>query len=140
MSKILVATEGGAQRFLGRQYGVGGQLEHFRAFREDLQPQIDRVKEITQSRTESKSEYKYLGSVSRVVIHDWITKQGKTWHQFATDKDLKAKFMVWYRTEFSKMSADTYRERSLAINRTTSRSRSSLGSDILSNYRKETAQ
>jgi hypothetical protein len=92
-----------------------------------------RVKSLANNPSNLK-EYRYEGSIPRIVLDKWLREQGKRWSDWATDKELKAKFMVWFRTEFSKMTASSNRERSLAINRTTA---PKLGATILANYRKE---
>lgn len=108
---IGTSTEG-----LARQYD-GGKLTHYRTRTTNLNPAIKRVEEIAKSAIIGKSEYQYLGSVDRSVIDDWLRKQQKSWHEFATDKELKAKFMLYYKNDFSKLMASTYQERSLAVNR-----------------------
>jgi hypothetical protein len=133
--EIFIRNEGGATRTLLRHYGVSGKLEHVRHVREDLAPHIDRAAAMAKSEKPGK-EYRYEGSIPRIVLDKWLKDQGKTWHHWAVDRDLKAKFLVWFRTEFSKMAASSYRERSLAINRTTA---PKLGATILSNYRRELA-
>lgn len=137
------ATEvsGNTVRYLGRQF-EGGELVHYRGYRTNLEPVAKRVKAFTDARPSNwKSEYEYIGSVDRVVIHDWLMRQGKNWHEFATDRDLKAKFMVFYRTEYPKMMAKAHQERRLTVNRTKhpvrKASSPSLGKSILDNYRKE---
>lgn len=131
--EVFIRNEGGAVRSLLRQYGVSGRLEHYRKVSEDLDPHVARVEALAKASTPGK-EYRYEGSVPRVVIDDWLRTQGKTWQHWATDKELKAKFLVFFRTEYSKMNASTYRERSLSINRTTA---PKFGAKILSDYRKE---
>ena len=117
----------------------GRELKHYRTYRTDLDPAIKRTKQIAQSTDGSKfGEHQYIGSLDRTVIDDWLRKQGKDWHDWATDKELKAKFMAYYRTEFSKLMADTYQERKLTINRTLA-ARPQGGQTILDNYRKEMA-
>ena len=129
---------GNTVRYLGRQH-EGGKLTHYRGYVEDLKPHLKRVKGFTDARpSQWKSEYEYVGSVPRIVIHDWLMKQGKSWHQFATDRDLKAAFMVFFRTEYPKLMADAHQERRLTVNRTT-QSKPRLGAQILGAYRKETA-
>jgi len=135
MSEFLVANEGGLQRSLLRQYD-GGKLAHYRHLREDINPHIERVKRLSQLQVENKSEYQYLGSIPRIMIDDWLRKQNKTWHEYATDKDLKGKFMAWYKGECQLLMAENYQERRLAVNRSLSRGR---GASILKSYQKETA-
>ncbi len=130
--RFLVKTEGDTHRYLGRQF-EGGKLVHYRGHTADFQPTIERTKMMAEANAPS-SEHQYLGTVRREVIHDWLMKQQKTWHDFATDEDLKAKFMVYYKNEFSKMMASSYQERKLSINRTVAAPK---GNSILSQYRKE---
>ena len=129
----LVRVEGGAVHSLVTQYGVSGRVEHFRKFREDLNPHRQRVEELAKQAKPGR-EYRYEGSIPRIVLDDWLRSQGKTWHHWATDKELKAKFLVWYRTEYKKLTASNYQERSLSINRATA---PRFGAQVLSNYRKE---
>jgi len=140
MSKILVATEGGMRRYLGRQF-EGGQLTHYRAMSEDLRPAQRRTELIAKGSKESVNGMQYVGSIPRIVIHDWLCLQGKTWHEYATDPDLKAKFLAWFRTDYSKFMADSFRERPLSINRSRSGrlAAPSLGSRVLSEWRQENA-
>lgn len=135
MSEFLVANEGGMQRSIIRQYD-GGKLEHVRHLREAMDPHIERVKRMSELSDGSKSEYQYLGSIPRIMIHDWLLEQGKNWHDYVTDKDLKAKFMAWYRSECRLLMAENYQERRSAINRSLSRRR---GATILKDYQKEAA-
>ena len=134
MTEFLVRNEGGTKRFLGRQYEAE-KVTHYRHLKEDIDPHIKRVEDISKANSHTnKSEYQYLGSVPRIMIDDWLRKQGKTWNEYATDKELKAKFMVWFKTECQKLQAKTYQERRLSVNRVTA---PRLGASILSQYRKE---
>lgn len=134
MSEFLVANEGGLQRSILRHYD-GGQLSHVRHLREDINPHIDRVEQISKLQIENKSEYQYLGSIPRIMIDDWLREQGKNWNDYATDKDLKAKFMAWYKSDCQKLMASNYQERRLSINRTLFSRR---GGTVLDFARKET--
>lgn len=129
----IVRQVGSTTEGLARQYD-GGRLVHYQTRSTDLNPLVDRTKAIANLSQPGKSEYKFLGSIDRSVIDDWLRKQQKSWHDFATDRDLKAKFMSYYRSNFSKFLASTYQERSLAINRATA---PKLGAQILQNYRAE---
>lgn len=122
-------------KFLGRQY-EGGKLTHYRGWQSDLRAVKERAQKATEATADRKTEYKYAGSIDRAVMHDWLMKQGKSWHDIAVDKDLKAKFMAWYRSEYSLLMADAYRERPLSVNRTTM-TRPKLGATILHSYQKE---
>lgn len=115
-NEFLVANEGGLQRTLLRQHD-GGVLTHYRHLREDIAPHINRVERFSKLQIENKSEYQYLGSIPRIMIDDWLRKQEKNWNDYATDKELKAKFMVWFKTDCQKLLASNYQERRLAINR-----------------------
>lgn len=138
--RLIVASEGNLRRYLGRERGAGGRLEHFRVMSEDLNPHLKRAERIAKGAVDSRHGVRYLGSVPRIVIHDWLVKNQKTWHDFATDEHLKARFLSWYKTEYSRLMADTYRERGLATNRSRhGRLATSLGSRIVNEYRKELA-
>lgn len=141
-SRLPVSNIGGTTRYLGRQY-EGGKLTHYRGFREDLRPYVDRAKDISSGASYSRDGFGYLASVPRIVIHDWLMKQGKDWSDFATDDDLSAKFKKWFFSHYKKMTAAAHAERSLKINRTTSGGRTQsapkLGASILNDYRKEIA-
>lgn len=138
--RLVVASEGGLRRYLGRERGVSGQLEHYRVMAEDLRPHQRRAEAIARGSVDSREGHRYMGSVPRIVIHDWLQKQQKTWHDFATDEHLKAKFLAWYQTEYSRLMADSYRERGLATNRSRhGRLATSLGSRIVNDYRSEQA-
>lgn len=128
-----VQNAGGTLHSVVSQFGVSGRIEHFRKLREDLTPHQKRVEQIAKE-AKSGREYRYEGSVPRIVLDDWLRSQGKTWHHWATDSELKAKFLAWYRTEYKKLTAANYAERSLSINRSTA---PKFGAQILSNYRKE---
>ena len=114
----LVSNRNGTRHGLASERDGSGKIVHYRTFRTDLNPAIKRTETIAKNVIPGKSEYAYLGSVSMDVVADWVRKQGKTMHDFATDKDLKAKFMAYYRSEYSKLMASSYQERSLAVNRT----------------------
>ena len=129
MSEFLVARESGTQRSLLRQYGAGGKLEHYRHFREDINPHIERVERLSKLQIDTKSEYRYIGSVPRIMINDWLIKQKKTWHDYVTDKDLKAKFLAWFRNDYQKLMANHYQKRRLESRL--------MGKTILKDYRKE---
>lgn len=133
-----VRNEGGAIRSLLAQRGASGKLEHFRHYREDLGPAIRRTREMTAYTDHSARnvEFRYEGSIPRIVLHDWLTKKGKTWRDYATDPDLKKDFLAWFRgsRDMTEFKADSYRERPLFINRATA---PKLGKVILDNYRKE---
>lgn len=133
-NRHLVSATANTRKLLGRQY-EGDKLTHYRVWQTDLNPVRQRVQAAAELTKDRKSEYGYIGSVDRTVIHDWLMRQGKTWHDFATDKDLKAKFMAFYRQEYSLLMADSYRERPLAINRT--KTAPKLGATILHSYQKE---
>lgn len=141
-NKLPVSNYGGTTRYLGRQY-EGGKLVHYRGWRENLRPYVDRAKAIAQGNRYSRHGFGYMGSVPRVLIHHWLNGQEKTWEDFATDKELKAKFRKWFETNYRKMLADEHRERPLSINRTKSGGRTmtrpKLGAQILNDYRKETS-
>jgi len=138
-----VANQNGTVRYLGRHYD-GEKLVHVRGFKEDLNPHKKRVENLAKAAASKKGEYEYAGSIPRIVIHDWLMKQGKNWHEFATDKDLKARFMAWYRTEYKLLMADTHQERRLTVNRTAVPVRKPtaprLGSRILKDYQQEISQ
>ena len=134
MSEFLVANEGGTKRSLLRHYEAE-KLTHVRHLQEDINPHIKRVESISKDNGHGgKTEYQYLGSVPRIMIDDWLRKQGKNWHDYATDKELKAKFMAWFKTDCQKLLASNYQERKLAVNRTTA---PKLGATILHQYQKE---
>jgi len=140
-AKLPVSANGGTVRYLGRHY-EGGQLVHYRGWKEDLRPYVDRTKAIAEGSQYSRHGFGYKASIPRIVIHDWLMRQDKTWADFATDKDLKAKFHKWFDTHYSKMTADAHRERPLSINRSQSGrlvTRPKLGAQILNDYRKEMA-
>lgn len=137
MTEFLVENQGGMQKSLIRHYD-GGKLSHVRHLREDLDPHMQRVERLSKLTADSKSEYQYLGSVPRIMIDHWLRGQGKNWNDYATDKDLKAKFMVWFKSDCQKLMADHYQERRLSVNRSlTGRTAPKLGATVLSNYRKE---
>lgn len=140
MSRVLVASEGGLRRYLGRQF-EGRELTHYRSWSEDLRPAQRRTEQIAKGSSESRMGMQYLGSVPRIVIDDWLRRQGKTWHDYATDQDLKAKFLAWFRTDYSQFMADSFRERSLSINRSRSGrlAAPSMGSRALAEWRQENA-
>ncbi len=139
-SRLPVSNYGGTTRYLGRQY-EGGKLTHYRGFREDLRPYVDRAKAISSGGGYSRHGFGYLASIPRIVIHQWLQQNGKTWADFATDDDLSGKFKDWFMGRYKKMTASAHQERSLAINRTTSGGRTApkLGASILNDYRKEIA-
>jgi hypothetical protein len=140
-NKLPVSANGGTVRYLGRQY-EDGKLTHYRGWQEDLRPYVDRTKAISEGSSFSKKGFGYMASIPRIVIHDWLMRQGKDWSDFATDKDLKAKFLKWFNEHYSKMTADAHRERPLSVNRSQSGrlvSRPKLGAQILNDYRKEMA-
>lgn len=140
MAERFVRNEGGAMRFVLSQYSVSGKIEHFRHFREDLEPAIQRTKDLAEQTTHSGKgrNFGYEGSVPRIVIHDWLKENGKTWHQYATDGDVRKAFLKWFRSsrDMTKFQAKTYQERRLTVNRATA---PRLGKTILDNYRKEVA-
>lgn len=140
--KLGISNYGGTTKYLGREHQAG-KLVHFRGWREDLRPHVDRVKAISEGSTYSKSGFGYLGTIPRILIHHWLNSQKKTWEDWGTDKELKAKFRRWFEGTYSKMLASSHRERPLAINRTTSGGRTAtrpkLGAQILNDYRKEMA-
>ena len=132
--RAAVSRSGTGVRYLGRQYD-GGQLTHYRGYKVNLQPIMERVKimALRAACLGQTGEFGYQGSVPREVIHHWLTNVvKKSWHEYATDEDLKKKFMKWFKAEFPACFADYYRERPLSINR-------SLGSRVLEDYRKENA-
>jgi hypothetical protein len=136
--RLMVASEGNLRRYLGRERDSSGRIEHFRVMREDLRPHQRRAEAIAKGSVDSREGMRYVGSVPRIVIHEWLQREQKTWNDFAIDEDLKARFMSFYRTEYSRLMADTYRERSLAVNRSRSgRLATSLGSRIVNDYRAE---
>ena len=133
MSEFLVASEGGLRRSIIRHFD-GGKLQHVRHLSEAMDPHIERVKRLSEINDGTKSEYQYLGSIPRIMINDWLLKQGKNWHDYVTDRDLKAKFLAWFRSDCKKLMAANYQERRSAINRSLSRGR---GASILKNYQQE---
>ena len=146
-SKMALSNANGTLRYLGRGY-EGGKLTHYRGWREDLQPHLKRAQAIADGAQETKKGFQYLGSVPRIVIHDWLMKQGKTWEQYATDDDLKKAFLRFYQTEYKVFMSRSKNERSLGINRSIGGRTGaapaapvgpSLGASILSDYRKENA-
>ena len=138
MAKIFISNKGGSTKYLGRGY-EGGQLTHYRGWTEDLRPHKARVEAIARDAKESKHGMQYVGSVPRIVIHDWLQERQKSWHDFATDKDLKAKFMAWFKSDYKHMTSANYNERSLGTNRTRHgvRTAPKLGETILKNYHRE---
>lgn len=133
-----IRNEGGAIRSLLAQRGVSGRLEHYRHFREDLAPAMERTREMTAYTDHSARnvEYKYEGSIPRIMIHDWLMRNGHDWHAYAVDPDVKKAFMKWFKgnRDLKRFHADTYRERQLSINRGRRQAR-----NILSDWRKENA-
>jgi len=138
-NEFLVAQEGGMSRSLLRQYD-GGKLNHYTHFREDLDPHMKRVRSLSEDIRPGKSEYEYIGSVPRIMIHKWLIEQGKSWHEYATDKDLKAKFMVWFKTDCQKMLASNYQERVTSVVSGLGPTAPSTGAKILKEYREENKQ
>ncbi len=137
--KLGISNLGGTTKYLGREHD-GAKLVHYRGWREDLRPHVDRVKAIAEGSTYSKHGYGYMGSIPTVVILHWLNQNGKTFEDWGQDPELKARFKKWYQTRFKKLLADAHRERPLAINRSLSgRTAPRLGSTILNDYRKEVA-
>ncbi len=141
-NRLPISNYGGTTKFLGRQY-EGGKLAHYRGWAENLTPYADRAKAIASGGGYSKNGFGYLATIPRIVIHDWLMRQGKTWADYATDDDLSRKFKDWFMGRYKKMTTAAYQERSLAINRSTSGGRTAsapkLGATILNDYRKELA-
>lgn len=132
--RAAVSRSGTGVRYLGRQF-EGGQLTHFRGYKVDLEPIMERVKimALHAACNGQTGEFGYEGSVPREVIHHWLTNVvHKDWSDYAVDEELKAKFRKWFKARFPACFADFYRERPLTINRT-------LGSKVLEDYRKETS-
>jgi hypothetical protein len=130
--RAAVRQEGNAIRYLGRQY-EGGKLVHYRGYRVDLAPHIERVK-LMALRSSVTGETSYQASIPREVLDDWLRKREKDWNQYATDQDLKKEFYKWFKREYPALCADFYRERSLKTNRATA---PRLGASILNSYRLE---
>jgi len=139
-NKLPISNVGGTVKYLGRQY-EGGKLTHYRGWKEDLRPYVDRAKAIANGSSYSKNGYGYLGSMPRIVIDHWLRQQGKTWEDYGRDNELSAKFKKWFESNFKKMLAGAHQERSLAINRSIGGRTGGprLGAQILNDYREETS-
>lgn len=94
---------------------------HYRTYSQDMEPIIDRVKYLNEKvngadRSTNRAGMKYLGSIPRVMLEDWLTKHNYTMHDFAinaggekgkTDPNgggVKDKFIKYFMSrEFSKL-------------------------------------
>ncbi len=100
-SIIPVARWGDVTKYFGLEHD-GKKVKHVRGHRQNCQPALDRVKRLSQAaptRLEKGGEYQYIGSIPRVMIDSWLNERGATWHQYATDKDLKRAFTLFMTAE-----------------------------------------
>ena len=100
-SRIITGVFGDVTKYFGLEHD-GKKVKHLRGHRQDCGPIMERVKRAAArapTRHEKSLEYKYIGSVPRTMIDDWLKKREKTWHEYATDKDLKRAFELFMMAE-----------------------------------------
>lgn len=105
--KIATSRAGDVTKYFGLQWD-GDKATHYRGYTQNLNPVAARAKLLAQTE-DPRSKYKFSASVPMAVLLDWLTRNGKTLHDFAVDKDLENKFGQWFTYEYKKMTAGEYR-------------------------------
>ena len=101
-AKLITSVFGDVTKYFGVERDGSGHVQHYRGHRQDVAPVLDRVKRISQAqpgRFSRMGEHQYLGTIPRTMIDDWLNRQGKTWHDYATDDDLKRRFLLFMTAE-----------------------------------------
>ncbi len=110
-SRIITGVFGDVTKYFGLEHD-GKKVKHVRGHVQDCRPALARVKHMAQaapSRHEKTREYKYIGSIPRTMIDDWLKKRQKTWHDYATDLHLKQAFELFMMAERPAFFMKAYR-------------------------------
>jgi len=109
--RIITGVYGDVRKYFGLERD-GKKVKHVRGHTQDCAPALDRVKRFSEAaptRNEKKGEYKYIGSIPRTMIDDWLNKRQKTWHDYATDRHLKQAFELFMMAERPAFFMKAYR-------------------------------
>jgi hypothetical protein len=103
MARIIpVSQHGDVTRWFSSERDGSGQLVHYRGHRQNVEPILNRVKQRAAEapgRFGKSGEIKYVGSIPRAMLEDWLSKRGKTMHDYATDEHLKRSFTLFLTAE-----------------------------------------
>ncbi len=101
MTRLVTGVHGDVTKYFGLERN-GKRTEHFRGYHQDCRPILNRVKQRAAqapTRHEKKKEIGYIGSIPRSMLDDWLNARQKTWHDYATDSDLKKAFEMFMYAE-----------------------------------------
>ena len=131
MTKVVTAVSSGTIKYFGLERDGSGKVQHYRGYAEDLTPYLQRTAFLASIERPKGSEIRYIGSIPRIWIQDQLTRLGKTWNDYACDRDLHDKVVGIWKSLAKKFTADYYRKRKPHG--------PSLGSKILGSWRAENA-
>lgn len=101
--RVIHAGNDGTVRRLVSQHVTGTKhFEHVRAFTQDADPIIDRVKFLADKVNNAPAvaggrKMEYLGSVPAAIVMEWCKRKNVTIDAFARNDDgIKDKFKVWF--------------------------------------------
>lgn len=104
MKRIVAQHGSDLTQYFGAEDG-----KHYRGFYQRAKPLLDHARRMndvvnTAPAAGNKNGWKYAGSVAISTVIEWCKRTGCTFDQWARNEGgIKDKFMVWYRSEFSKM-------------------------------------
>lgn len=110
-SKIITGIFGDVTKYFASENDSSGRQQHFRGHRQRVDPILDLVKRRAQNgpgRFAPSKEHKYIGTIPRTMLDDWLNEQGKTWHEYATDTDLRKAFLLFMTAERPRFFAKTW--------------------------------
>ena len=131
MAKVVTSVSAGTVKYMGLEHDGSNRVQHYRGYKEDLTPYLQRTAFFASIDRHKGSELKYVGSIPRIWIQDQLTKLGKTWNDYACDRDLHDKVIDLWKSLATKFTADNYRKRKPHG--------PSMGSKVLNDWRSENA-
>jgi hypothetical protein len=100
-TRIVTGVSGDVTKYFGIER-QGREVVHYRGHRQDCRPAMARAREMSErsgGRFSKSREIGYVGSIPQSMIDDWLIERGKTWHDYATDRDLKRAFELFMYAE-----------------------------------------
>ena len=96
--RLVVGNFGDTRRWISDEDGktVRGHTQEM----DHILADVKRRSQAMPGRFSKSGEMKYEGTLSRVIIQDILQTLGKSWSDYATDRDLHAAVDIIYRREY----------------------------------------